>query len=202
MKKILSSMLFLVLLGSTLMAGDFTYGYLKIVGKNKDKVINDGAKIEQMIQGQWADGAILYKVFYKKGFFVKKYNWVGIFTGPGAQVEQLVSGDYQGDKISELHIHLEYESTIKENQPPVGDPPQPQPPIDKPQYSRIHIKEQDVAKGVEFFKKQDWNGMWQWLKKNYYWEYRKHFMAMHRRCSIHLYNGDSRSGSRIVSRYF
>ncbi|MFC1746272.1 hypothetical protein ACFL35_19930 [Candidatus Riflebacteria bacterium] len=180
--------------------GALTHGYIRLIGKEEAKVKATGESVTDKIANQWEDGSLLYTTFFKKGLIFKKYGWVGVFKGEEEAVKSLVlSGDWQADLIKELHIYIDYESKIEEKDHNGNI-------ITKPQSTTIRIRffenPAELDQGVEYFKNATWGSLWDWLRKKYYYEWYKHYKGSHQDVSIHLYDGDKKRGTRIVSRYF
>ncbi|MFC1742890.1 hypothetical protein ACFL35_02770 [Candidatus Riflebacteria bacterium] len=201
MKKTLILIFALLALTFTLSAENAVFGYLRIIGKVKEQVQSEGSDVAGLIK-TWDGGQLKFHTFYKKGFFKKRYVWVGVFCGPQENVAQLVSnGAWDGDIIGRLKIYADYESEVMVYHPPVGNPPQPQPPTTENQWSKIHLDYDNVAQGVDFFTQANWGTMWHLLREKYYWEYRKHEAGTNKRVSLHVYDGDRSDKGFIVSLY-
>lgn len=203
MKRIVCTLVAAVMLalvsGAALAQGEIVHGYLSFISKDKEETLSESRKVEGAVTS-WEGGSIKYAVLYTKGLFVKKYVYTVIFSGPQAQVANLVTTPgYDGDLVAKIALELAFRSQKMVQHPPVGNPPVQQPPTMEPVNDYLRVRTDSVDEAIDFFKDKDFYDMMRWVRDHSYYVWNNHAHNQHREVTVYVYDGDSKGQGPIIS---
>lgn len=147
-------------LGIVSSANAAVYGYINVVGRDKDQIAREVETIERLIK-TWKNGEVLYTHTVKSGaVFFKKITSTVFFAGEQSKISSFLSaGSYEGDYLKNIVVKFNYVSLDKSGLEV------------NTVFSRKYNNIRDAVKSI---KDKDHKAMWQELANTRKRDYAKH----------------------------